>query len=116
MSNPAFRYGRVLREYQACSPLMISDTAYSPDANDTASLLCFTSASASTLTVPPQSTLKLPIGATLVICRYGTGSVTIAAGAGVTILGTPLTISAQYHLVQLIKTADDTWLSFGQLG
>lgn len=76
------------------------------------------SGSAVTATIPPNSSVAFPVGAWVEIDRMGAGSVTIAAGAGVTIrnAGTALTLRVQYSTAMLRKIATDEWLLVGDVG
>lgn len=75
-----------------------------------------TNAAASTLTVPPNSSVAFPVGAVVEGAQLGAGQVTLTPGVGVTINGTPgLKVSAQYGGFRLLKTATDTWLATGNL-
>jgi len=74
------------------------------------------SASAVTLTVPPESAVNFPIGTSIDVLQTGTGQVTIAAGAGVTVNATPgLKLRTQWSGVTLFKRAADTWVVYGDL-
>lgn len=77
-------------------------------------LIKMNSASARTVTVPPNSSVAFPIGTTIAVEREGAGTVTLVAGAGVT-LNTPggLAVAAQYGTVTAVKTATDTWVIGG---
>lgn len=88
--------------------LVLSDANKAIEAN---------SASAITFTVPPNSSVAFPIGTLIEISRYGAGSVTIAAGAGVTIRSRSslLSISNQYSAASLRKRATDEWVLVGDL-
>ena len=44
-----------------------------------------TSASSTTVTVPPNSSVAFPVGTIIEVVRLGTGSVTLLAGSGVTL-------------------------------
>lgn len=72
------------------------------------------SASAINITVPPNSSVAFPIGTEIDVIRYGAGSVTMVAGAGVTLrtAGT-LAITAQYRALHLYKRATDEWVVIG---
>jgi hypothetical protein len=76
-----------------------------------------TSASATTVTIPPNSSVAFPVGAEVVIFQAGAGQVTIAAGSGVTLNSkdSNLNISAQYAAVTCKKVATDTWDVIGDL-
>lgn len=71
-------------------------------------LVTASNAAAATYTVPPQSSVTWADGAVLRILNQGAGTVTVAAGAGVTINGTPLTL-AQYKGAAIQRTASNTW-------
>jgi hypothetical protein len=71
-------------------------------------LVTASNAASSTYTVPPQSSVTWADGAVLRILNQGAGVVTIAAGSGVTINGTPLTL-AQYKGAAIQRTASNTW-------
>jgi hypothetical protein len=81
-----------------------------------AAFLMMSNAAASTLTVPPNSSVAFPVGSVVEGAQLGAGQVTLTPGAGVTINGTPgLKIAAQYGTFGLLKTATDTWLAYGRL-
>ena len=76
------------------------------------------SASAIVATVPPNSSVAVPVGSWVEIDRMGAGSVTVAAGSGVTIRNAAavLTLRVQYSTAMLRKIATDEWLIVGDLG
>lgn len=84
---------------------------------DVDKLIELDSASAITLTVPPNSSVAFPIGAVILVTQYGAGSSSIVAGSGVTIRseGGLLSISGQYAGASLIKRASDEWYLNGSL-
>lgn len=83
---------------------------------DTGTLIEQTSASASNLTVPPNSSVAFAIGAVIDGMQYGAGQVTIVAGAGVTIRSaSSLTTRAQYSVFSLRKRGTDEWVLSGDL-
>jgi len=91
-------------------------TTYTLALTDELQFTQFTSASAVTLTVPPNSSVAFPIGASIDFYQSNTGKVTVAPGSGVTVTGTPsLSLRAQYSVATLIKVATDTWLLMGDL-
>lgn len=71
-----------------------------------------------TYTVRPDTDLNLPVGTAIQVVQSGAGKVSIAAGAGVTILK-PTAFNAatlgQHAIVVLIKTAANTWRLGGAL-
>lgn len=76
------------------------------------------SGSAVVATVPPNTSVAFPVGSWVEIDRMGTGSVTVAAGSGVTIRNAAavLTLRAQYSTAMLRKIGTDEWLVVGDLG
>jgi hypothetical protein len=72
--------------------------------------------SATTLTIPTDSTINYPVGTTLDIIQTGSGQVTIAGAGGVTVNATPgLKLRTQWSSATLLKRASNTWLVFGDL-
>jgi hypothetical protein len=72
--------------------------------------------SATTLTVPLNSSVAYPIGTTIDIIQTNTGQVTIAGAAGVTVNATPgLKLRARWSSATLLKRGTDSWLAFGDL-
>jgi hypothetical protein len=92
-------------------------TSYTVIASDDSKMIEMNNASANTITVPNLSTI--PTGAKINIVQTGTGQTTIAAGANVTINGTPgLKLRAQWSGATLIKRstgATDVWVLLGDL-
>jgi hypothetical protein len=77
-----------------------------------------TGANPNTLTVPPESAVAFPVGATVLIRQYGTGKTTVAGGAGVTIVkkaSRTASLIEQYSEAVLHKRDVDTWLLTGEL-
>jgi hypothetical protein len=74
------------------------------------------SASATTLTIPLNSAVAFPIGTSLDILQTGTGQVTIAGDAGVTVNATPgLKLRTRWSSCTLFKRATNTWVVYGDL-
>lgn len=76
-----------------------------------------TSPSATTLTVPDNSSVALPIGIEVEVYRAGSGTVTFAVGGAAVIQSRSglLSINGQYGRVQLKKLATNTWALWGDL-
>jgi hypothetical protein len=71
---------------------------------------------ATTLTIPLDSTLNYPVGTSIDVVQTGSGQVTVAGTSGVTVNGTPgLKLRAQWSSATLFKRAADTWLVLGDL-
>jgi hypothetical protein len=91
-------------------------TSYTLVLADLGKLVTMTNAGASTLTVPPNSSVAFPVGASIKVAQLGAGQVTLTQGSGVTIHGDPgLKVAVQYAGVELVKYATDTWLAIGRL-
>lgn len=80
------------------------------------------SASATVVTIPPNSSVAFPVGTVLEVCRIGAGSVTITPGSGVTIPNrleaagtTSRTLTSQYSAASLRKRATDAWVLVGDI-
>jgi hypothetical protein len=74
-------------------------------------------AGATVITVPPNSSVAFPIGTVVEVGRYGAGTVTVAAGAGVTVrsAGGKVALASQYSNASLRKRATDEWWLSGDL-
>jgi hypothetical protein len=73
---------------------------------------------ATTLTIPTNTTASIAIGAQFIISRIGAGTVNIAPADGtvtLTSVSSNRYIANQYGAVTLIKTATNTWYLFGDL-
>lgn len=94
-----------------------SGTTYTFVLGDAGYLVTGSNGSATTFTVPPNSSVPFSVGTRIDIVQVGAGKLTIAAGVGVTInsQGGLLSCGAQYVGVSLIKTATNTWLLLGNL-
>jgi len=89
---------------------------YTLAAGDQGDLLQFSTAGTVTVTVPPATTYNFPSGTQINLLNIGAGVVTTAAGAGVTLNGTPgLKLRAQWSSATLIKRASETWVVIGDL-
>ena len=73
-------------------------------------------ASAATLTVPPNSSVAFAVGDQIHLLRAGAGTMTVAAGSGVTINYTAgLLLRAQWSSATLIKRDTNTWVLIGDI-
>lgn len=91
-------------------------TSYTLVLGDAGNFITMTNAAASTLTVPPNSSVAFPVGTLIEGAQLGAGQVTLTPGSGVTINATPgLKVAAQYGTFGLLKLATDTWLAYGRL-
>lgn len=79
-------------------------------------LVTFGNAGATTVTMPPNSSVAFPVGTQIDCIQQGAGSVTFVAGAGVTINSFGgLVIGAQYVGVTFIQVAANNWTLVGYL-
>lgn len=85
---------------------------------DATKWLRMTNALATSVTVPPESSVNFPIGTEVTVQQAGAGLVTLVAGSGVTInRKSPKTLAfdGQYSVVRLKKTFSNTWIAWGDL-
>jgi hypothetical protein len=83
-------------------------TTYTFVLTDFTKLVTLSNASAVAVTLPLESSVAWPTGTQLRLLNQGAGTVTVAGAVGVTINGTPLTLT-QYKGANLIKTGTNTW-------
>lgn len=84
-------------------------TTYSFVLTDFTKLVTLSNAAAVAVTLPLEATVAWPTGTQLRLLNLGAGTVTVAGAAGVTISGTPLTLT-QNKGANLIKTGTNTWV------
>ena len=86
-------------------------TSYTLILTDSGKQVTMSNASASTLTVPPNSSVAFAVGVRIQVIQLGAGAVTITAGAGVTLVSASASLAmVQYQTATLIKQATDTWV------
>lgn len=85
--------------------------------SDRGSLVTINNAGATTLTVPPISTVAFTVGTSILVAQLGAGQITVTPGAGVTLLsfGSLLASNGQYSMLTIVKILTDTWLVSGDL-
>ena len=119
-----FTAGQVLTaaELDAVATAMIAinaqtGTTYTTVLADDGKLVTCDNASSIALTIPPNSSVAYGIGTQINIMQLGVGTVTITAGAGVTLRsdGSKLKTNAQYAVATCCKIATDTWVVVGNL-
>lgn len=80
------------------------------------SLIEVESSSATTITIPAESSVNYPVGTSIDVLQTSTGQVTIAGAAGVTVNSTPgLKLRTRWSSATLFKRAADTWVVYGDL-
>jgi hypothetical protein len=120
-----FTSGQVLlaSELDAVATAMIAinaqtGTTYTTVLADDGKLITCDNAASIALTIPPNSSVAYGIGTQINIMQMNaTGTVTITAGAGVTLrsAGSKLKTDAQYAVATCAKIATDTWVVVGNL-
>lgn len=92
-------------------------TTYTLALADWGTIVEFTSASAVTVTVPPNASVAFPVGTAIELVQYGAGQVSVAAGAGVTIRSPSgkLKLTGQYSAALLRKRATNEWFLQGDI-
>lgn len=93
-----------------------SGTTYSLTISDLDKLVELNNSAAITLTVPEDSSVNFPVGASISILQSGVGQVTVSPAQGVTINATPsLLLRTQWSSATLVKRSANTWLLSGDL-
>jgi hypothetical protein len=94
-----------------------SGTAYTLALSDAGKMVILDNASAITLTVPPNSSVAIPIFTRVDIASYGAGQVTVSPAAGVTLYsaGSRRKLTSQFSGGTLLKVNTDVWMLFGDL-
>ena len=120
-----FTSGQVLTaaELDAVATAMIAinaqtGTTYTTVLADDGKLVTCDNAASIALTIPPNSSVAYGIGTQINIMQMNaTGTVTITAGAGVTLrsAGSKLKTDAQYAVATCAKIATDIWVVVGNL-
>ena len=92
-------------------------TTYTTVLADDGKLITCSNAASIALTIPPNSSVAYGIGTQINIAQLGAGTVTITAGAGVTLnsAGAKLKTDAQYAVATCVKTDTNTWFVVGNL-
>lgn len=109
-------YDLVLEEVASQTIITESTTSRTFALTDANDYIRCTNASATTLTIPANSTVAFPIGTQIDVFQAGAGQVSFAAAGGVTInKAEGLKIAAQYKAASLKKVATDEWDLIGAL-
>ena len=96
-----------------------SDTFVTADADN--KLITYSNTGATTITIPPNSSVAITTGSVINIIKIGaTGTMTIVQGAGVTIasagtVSTSPTITTTFSAASCIKVAEDSWYVVGKI-
>lgn len=90
-------------------------TTYTFVAGDAGKLVTFGSSSATTVTVPQNSSVAFAVGTKIDCVQVGAGKVTFSSSATINSKSGNKSINGQYVAVTLLKTDTDTWLLIGDL-
>ena len=92
-------------------------TTYTTVLTDDGKFITCSNAASIALTIPPNSSVAYGIGTQINIAQLGAGTVTITAGAGVTLnsAGSKLKTDAQYAVATCVKTGTNEWFVVGNL-
>lgn len=97
-----------------------SGTTYTLALSDDGDLVTFSNSSSIAVTIPTNASVAFPVGATVILSQYGTGTVTVSGAVGVTVVSagavaaSPV-IRTRYSSVGLIQTSANNWLVVGDL-
>lgn len=93
----------------ASKTLALTDAGTLQQVNSTSNL---------TITIPANDSVAFPTGTEIELVRWNTGTVTIAAASGVTLVSanSKVKIATRYSCACLKKIATNTWLLVGDLG
>jgi hypothetical protein len=81
---------------------------------DAGKMIVVSSATATTVTIPLESTANFPIGTQILVMQTSTGNVTITPTSGVVLQGrNGLKTAGVYAIISLIKIASDSWIVAG---
>lgn len=83
-------------------------TTYTFVLSDTGKTVTASNAAASIYTIPPTASVAWTANTTLRVLNLGAGTVTFAAGAGVTVTNTAQTLT-QYQSANLVRTGLNAW-------
>ncbi len=99
------------------APTTDATTARTSGLTDAGGWIEFTNAAAVAWTIPPNSTVAFPLGTQIQARQAGAGTVTITAGAGVTLnsRGGLVASAGQYAIFGVKKVATDTWAVIGDV-
>jgi hypothetical protein len=92
-----------------------SGTSYTFALTDAGDTVTFSSASATTATIPIASAVNFATGATINLIQLGAGQVTVSPAAGVTLnaFSSQTKLAGQYAGAQIVKRDTNTWVIVG---
>lgn len=93
-----------------------SGTTYTFQLSDANLIVEGSSSSATTFTIPAESTADFPIGSSITITQTGNGQITVNGASGVTLNGTPgAKLRTRWSVATITKRAADTWVIYGDV-
>jgi hypothetical protein len=96
-----------------------SDTFVTADADN--KLITYSNTSATTITIPPNSSVAITTGSVINLIKIGsTGTITITQGAGVTVasagaVSTSPVITQSFGAASCIKVSENSWYVVGRI-
>lgn len=91
-----------------------SSASYTLVLTDQSKLIEISSASATNLTIPLNSSVAFPTGTSIIVLQTGAGQITVVPTGGVTANATPgLKTRTQWSMLTLIKRDTNTWVVLG---
>jgi len=103
-------------EYDNLSLNAQTGTTYTLVLADAHKVVTLSNASPIALTVPTNASVAFEVGDQVSLVQVGAGQVTVAGASGVTVNSTPgLKLRAQWSGATLLKTAENSWVLFGDL-
>lgn len=92
---------------------------YTLTLSDSEKIVDFNSSSNLTLTIPPNSSVPLPVGTTIRITRSGAGEVIVSPGASGISLRYPINylnrLRERYSVASIVQISTDVWYLYGDL-
>lgn len=89
-------------------PENLQTSNYTLALSDSSDVIAMNNSSPATITIPPNSSVAFPLGTVIWISRVGAGTVTLAAGFGVTLTKTGN--MSQYEEIYVRKRGTDNWI------
>lgn len=93
----------------------LTSTSYTLQSGDEGQILEFDNTSATTITIPNDSTFNFGTGTQIDIMQVSTGEITISPASGVTLNASDdgFKIRAQWSAAAVIKRSSNTWVLIG---
>lgn len=92
-----------------------SGTSYSLVLSDDSKIITMSSVSANTLTIPTNALVPFQIGTKVDVIQLGEGQTSITGATGVIVNTSKYLKLSRYGLASLLKTAENSWIVYGDL-